>query len=966
MNNLLKAPWFLILCALPLLIMELSGLSFWLTLKDALQDQSRYYYAYGAVLSLLVAATWGYGLSLWRRKEEFGLFASYLTLAVLLVFDFLLLFDYRHFYPSWQDRWMLSEVDILYHWLPLLPATFYPLLAIVIHHARASFSKYWKISTGLIIGVPVFWYIFFIFLLPLLKHAFNHNAREHLITVLAFVSITLFAYGVLYIIYLLFRKVADKSREKYEKLGHITTVFRFLYALIAPPLCFVAYNHLFSGNNGPLGTLEGFLWPIVAFVNGLLLVIPPQKNNALRAALFLGKLAILPMVIYFTLILAPFLPLAPIAIIIYGVGLLMLAPPILLFIQTWSIREDYRFFQEKFSQSSLRNTMVAGAAIFLFAPGYLLADFYTDKIMLRKMIEATWFYNHNSPQEEIASPEASNQLFSRIWSIKRTWLRGKNRPESFVNQPIISSLYSRIVMNSLTISDARMARLEQIYLGERFTRVSRPRPLVDPIPEISSVRVKSRLSKDKSHIISQVDLQIKNPQNTNNLEFHTEFELPQLAWVSNYYLFVGKQKKEGLLTDKKSALWIYNQIVRSSRDPGILYYKKPGLVGFHVFPFEARQKRKTGFEITHREPFVLKMNGHKLPLGYDLSIKKVKEPLAFAGQNARHISYYLPKEYKSTLPLVQRTPYLHFLIDTSAAATPEAMQKQLERLDRFLKQEWITLNQKRVSSFQYQVSLVNDRVLTFTQEEFTQRRKHLAPGSKGFFLEKAFKIELGRQWEKGEERYPVFIVISENPGDAVTFSSFTGLRQLFPEGGRYYTLAANGDLHQSSLGQKPGADSRAFRNIQTPLVRLFQTKESKIFLPDTAQDELALSPAKANPGSLKTLETKNRLQAGAAINALYSEALLYPQPASELRVIQKSFESRMMSPLTSFIVLENETQEKLLLRKQKKMLASKNIFDAGEETAMSEPELLALLILSAIIALWIKRRHSSRRRKATL
>jgi len=68
-----------------------------------------------------------------------------------------------------------------------------------------------------------------------------------------------------------------------------------------------------------------------------------------------------------------------------------------------------------------------------------------------------------------------------------------------------------------------------------------------------------------------------------------------------------------------------------------------------------------------------------------------------------------------------------------------------------------------------------------------------------------------------------------------------------------------------------------------------------------------------------------------------------------LKQVKFSFISRIMSPLTSYLVVENEAQRAALLRKQKQILASSNTLDVGDEVKkMSEPNLLIMILLLGV------------------
>lgn len=78
-------------------------------------------------------------------------------------------------------------------------------------------------------------------------------------------------------------------------------------------------------------------------------------------------------------------------------------------------------------------------------------------------------------------------------------------------------------------------------------------------------------------------------------------------------------------------------------------------------------------------------------------------------------------------------------------------------------------------------------------------------------------------------------------------------------------------------------------------------------------------------------------------------------------MIKNSFRTHILSPVTSFLALENEAQRLALLRKQEKVLSANKSLDIGEERRMSEPSLYLMLILLLPAAVFIERRVRGRR-----
>jgi hypothetical protein len=89
----------------------------------------------------------------------------------------------------------------------------------------------------------------------------------------------------------------------------------------------------------------------------------------------------------------------------------------------------------------------------------------------------------------------------------------------------------------------------------------------------------------------------------------------------------------------------------------------------------------------------------------------------------------------------------------------------------------------------------------------------------------------------------------------------------------------------------------------------------------------------------------NQWEAGMAMKKLEFKDELHPEEDLWLPIIKRSFSARIVSRFTSFLSLENEAQEKMLLHKQEQVLNSNKNLDLGEEVkSMSEPSILWYII----------------------
>ncbi|NJM24733.1 MAG: MSEP-CTERM sorting domain-containing protein [Bacteroidia bacterium] len=181
---------------------------------------------------------------------------------------------------------------------------------------------------------------------------------------------------------------------------------------------------------------------------------------------------------------------------------------------------------------------------------------------------------------------------------------------------------------------------------------------------VSYAKVESAYNTDKQCWISQVHLTIANESQYDAQEYVTEFHLPAGAWIDDYYLWIGEEKVSGLLAERRAATWVYQNITSYRQDPGIMYYLDPETVALRVFPFGSLEKRKTGFQVMHKEPFALALGDQILQLGTAADV--IQRPLLSYDSNA----VYLSAIAKRRLPKVQREPVYHLLLMPLPAARP--------------------------------------------------------------------------------------------------------------------------------------------------------------------------------------------------------------------------------------------------------------------------------------------------------
>ncbi len=127
-------------------------------------------------------------------------------------------------------------------------------------------------------------------------------------------------------------------------------------------------------------------------------------------------------------------------------------------------------------------------------------------------------------------------------------------------------------------------------------------PLPPPQPPYLSVKYhRVEVSIRDQVALTKVDQVFVNDYNV-DLEGTYIFPLPEDAAISNFSMYVDGKKWEGKLLTKEEARRIYEDTVRSKRDPALLEYIGRGAFQARVYPIPARGERRIQIEYTQVLP----------------------------------------------------------------------------------------------------------------------------------------------------------------------------------------------------------------------------------------------------------------------------------------------------------------------------------------------------------------------------
>ncbi|MDH5599437.1 MAG: MSEP-CTERM sorting domain-containing protein, partial [Cyclobacteriaceae bacterium] len=667
---------------------------------------------------------------------------------------------------------MVPDTFIIYTGTFLMPTLAYSLFVLVNHFTvEDKEHTAWK-NFLVAILIPVSWYVFSQVILPLWR-PFASNFREHVLIIFILTGTLLFLFFLIRGVYILTLKRASSWKR-------FRLPFKIIIAVVFPLLGLAINNGdiSYKGLDGIFGDFGSFWFYALALINGLFICLPDNNHKGYRLFLFLGRSITFAYTFYFFIVFLPYLPLSVLAIAAVGLGFLMLTPLVLFVIHVHDLSMDFIFLKAYFKSSNL---LIAAMAGFLILPAFLTLNYRHDRRVLNETLD--YLYNPNYAVEYAIDTVSLRKTLDVI-------IDHKDR-NNFVllgtQTPYLSSFYNWLVLDNLTLSDAKINKIENIFFGESSFQLWNEEVRNDKV-EISKISSHSSYDPSEKSWRSWVDLEITNlNQNNRFAEYATTLDLPEGTWISNYYLYVGDRKERGILAEKKSAMWIFSQIRNQNRDPGLLYYLTGNQVAFRVFPFAKDEVRRTGIEFIHKEPITLQFDGEKIALGNE----EETMPADFENENLIYIS----GKQKATLGKVQRKPYFHFIIDASQGKTV-AITDFKHRID--------LLSEKHPSLFKgAKISFTNSYVSTINLDSDWKQKYKEQSFYGGFYLDRAIKSALFNSYKENSSSYPVIVVVAEGLSHAILDKDFSDLAFTFPESDRFFLLNQEGNLEAHSLTSNP-------------------------------------------------------------------------------------------------------------------------------------------------------------------
>lgn len=778
-------------------------------------------------------------------------------------------------------------------------------------------SNIWKSIAGIFL-VPFGAFLFVNTLLPLLNESHRGSLSENtLVTFLIFCTIA-FAFFIFRTLYILIKKKNLFSKSD----GIITKLF---LALILPLIGLIA-----NGNEDFItyhfaGNYDNIWFYILTVLNAIALMIPTPKQHKHLLFLFIFQSITFTFTLYFFVVFLTLLPFMLIGIIVFGLGLLLLVPSLLFALHVSILKKNYSTLTEKYSNFQLLIVLLISLAVI---PSGITFHFLNSKNEISNAIN----YVHAIDYEKEYDMPSDD-----IWDIFN-----ENRNHRFglgyiKNTPIIDSYFNFLVTDNLTISTDQINRFKEIFLDQKNQIWARENQ-TSSIAQIDSINTHSTFNIKNGYWESEIDILLSNPHQSGNVSYDSEFHLPDGAFISDYYLRINDEDEHGILAEKKSAIWTYKSIVHRRRDPGILFYENDNKIKFSIFPFAPYEMRYSGLTIIHKEPFTFQIDNFTAQLGdSDNTI-----PASIKNDQFEYISSL----EKQTLPLVKRTAEAQFIVD---ARYPLSVPFYIERIKAFANQhpEYV-----RNSSVYFTAASTQKVALAEALKE-----DFIIPKIKGgYFLGRAASQILYDYSKENKSTFPMIIQISDVDRTAIWDDQLNSWKWAIPEFNAIYSINETFELLKSPLRE----DFPFHQELVDSTFSFVNARKLKMqnggfrYLQDNGEPELVVLDSVGVENSNDNISNP---WIAAASNMCASRLdVKYPFKKEEhwLASVKLSFKHHVMSPYTSFISLEDESQKQTLLKKQEDVLSGNphiEIQDANRR--MSEPEYILIPVL-ILLGLWFR------------
>lgn len=705
---------------------------------------------------------------------------------------------------------------------------------------------------------------------------------------------------------------ADQEAKAHDPVTFFLTIFMPVTGLLLNQYMY-SYSSQYAKQTGYTfrhqseGFFGDFSHPIfygLTIINGISLLIPLVKFDKLRLPIFFMRSIGYSFILYMFVVFLPVFPVGVLALF-FIVGIYAFVPLLITWWQGKILLKDYRALIGVYKKKYVTRVFILGMVTL---PVILASVFVYDKLNFNRAIayadqsntDATGKVDVKALQRTLNSQSAYTYRTRLYGSSIRTYY-------SYRNIPIISSAYKLFVFKRQKLDYQCQNMLNALFFDGYYYNNSYDSymSILDyysrnkyPVG-ISDINCQTSYDESIQAYRTWVDIKLENNASDKN-EYRTLFTIPDGVYISDYYLYVGDEKKYGLLTDRRAAMTIYRKIVLQQLDPGILHYVDENSLELRVYPFIPYETRETGFELIHKNSLEFLIDGYKVEARVDDSALELRLPNAVL----------LSSDEIKKLPPLHKEPEYYFIMDCSENSDMESLSYRILNYCAYREIDNAVLYLSTYRFDKYSVSDIN---------------KIKIEKQGGFNLSLAVKDIIKNA---GDEKVPIIFFVTDNEDDRI-ISPKQIRNYASPESENYYRLNSDFSLTPYSL-----FTNNKSADVQQPIINNVVSYNGSAVVNDGTDKLIVLNE------EIPERESNQYLEAAAL--AVEYKINMKNGVKNPLSYIKKSFLSHILTPSTAFIVVETKEQEEELLKLQEEILKKQELMESNN---LSEPHTGALAVL---------------------
>lgn len=919
-------------------------------------------WAYASIAALGVNLAMSAGMSVWLQRAGKRLTALYALgpLAFLLAHIGFSAATIELWLPANIEDWMVSpDRLLLLHWSFLAIPTC--LLATILSGFRSplDYDGKSRVSVAAILGVPI---VMYVLLLMFVAASNGAGGAASAIAVSGFALCAVALGSALFRLLLLGWKGVFGASARREFFA--TTIV----ALVAP----LGGLWLNAAIPFPVDFQHPGVYALVLLTAASLL-LPLRQASRWNLGVWTFRCLTLPFSVYFFFVFLPYLALAAPAMLAFGAGFLLFAPTFLLIFHLQKLWRAYHS-----ADRSPATYAMLGLAAAMAIPGYIWFEARLMRAELHRGMDFALAPDVEEAQSYPGIPYLTEKSLE--------WLHAFKHGEHY---PILSPLRMQSIFDGQTLPDRKLEAVYRTFTDGDLPRVEttsffgtrarglpslREAPTPPPLPPAELVRLStSELAGSPERPRgTRIAIEMRGGE-VGQSEFKGRVALPPGSWVTGFALYIGDERVEGRLFEKKTALWVYRMIRDDNRavrlrDPATLTLEADGALRLQVFPFDPGQIRRAEVDVASVEGGEGRIeSGERVErFAVARAVEKSSEPLRFSGPSGVAIS--LDADALQGFADTVREPYLEIFLDRSRSGLDgDEIARFVEQAHaeypetKYVQVTLANLEAKALFSQPLEWRAAKDALRTMDLEGAFPKRRGLllAPA-----MQRAALAAASAPF--AEKRYPIWVVGlgPDKPFDGSALEPYAFLHPESPAVRIYRGLVSeNGKAKlEATLVQlaRVGSEVRAFRSASGARWLRFSmaAAEAPLELFDAEQGAWravpTVYPRSEGAPFLRSIVEADLVSARASLNPAFAERR---RPS----IVAESKRLNVLSPLVAFTVVENDAQWKMLESKERENLG---VHGALEFDETPEPGFWVLLGGLAVFLAYKSRGARARPRPA--